>query len=263
MIRIEKDLNLVKLNSSQTRNVISSLAQAFRGDGLSMRSSGVQLVSRMNRVEINTAKKQNSLDKQIERVLKRFGGYTRTTAKNSMRYRRVKRVDPKKVWRVTVSQAAKAQPFVQQELFTPKGLIDLPYKAYPRSKPGYPPFAHELPLLRKGVMFATDRKKLNVVIGPIPAAQGIAELLEYGGTASRKVAYKRNEFGQLILSNLKGYMKQKNVRYKARPYMRPAFGETLFKLSEFLDESDLGQSFKDVIWQRASAASFSGKINYG
>ena len=241
----------------------ANLATAFRGTGgLSMRSSGVQLVSRMNQVEINTLKKQDSLDKQIDKVLKRFGGYTRTTAKNSMRYRRKKRVDPTKVWRVTVSQAAKAQPFVQQELFTPKGTIDLPYEAYPRSKPGNPPFAHELPLLRMGVMFATDRKKLNVVIGPIPAAQEIAELLEYGGTASRKVAYKRNEFGQLILSNLKGYMKQKNVRYKARPYMRPAFGETLFKLSDFLDESNLGQSFKDVIWQRAWDASFEHGKSY-
>ena len=253
---------MVKLDPAIHRQY-ANLAKAFRGTGgLSMRSSGVQLVSRMNQVEINTLKKQNSLERQIERVLKRFGGYTRTTAKNSMRYRRTKKVDPTKVWRVTVSQAAKAQPFVQQELFTPKGLIDLPYKAYPRSKPGNPPFAHELPLLRMGVQFAASRKDLNVVIGPIPAAQEIAELLEYGGTASRKVAYKRNEFGELIMSNLKGYTKQKNVKYKARPYMRPAFGQSLIKLSDFLDESNLGQSFKDVIWQRAWDASFEHGQSY-
>ena len=175
-----------------------------------MRSSGVQLVSRMNQVEINTLKKQNSLRKtnRASPTTVRWR-IPRTTAKNSMRYRNEKNeLIPRKVWRVTVSQAAQKNELIplfnSRTVYTKGNNRPAISKRIHVQNQATHLFAHELPLLRMGVMFATNSKKLNVVIGPIPAAHMIAELLEYGGTASRKVAYKRNEFGQLIMSNLKG-----------------------------------------------------------
>lgn len=93
------------------------------------------------------------------------------------------------------------------------------------SEPGHPPYSH-LGLLRSGILFSYDKAKQAVVIGPIKLNKGgeAPALLEYGGEATIEVGSRR---------------RRKNVRarYRARPYMRPAFNEELKDLPKFWRQS--------------------------
>jgi len=77
------------------------------------------------------------------------------------------------------------------------------------SKPGQAPTSW-IGLLKKFLFFSFDRSKRSVVIGPArlnKPSNDAPEVLEHGGTASRR--------------DRKG--KRRTTRYRARPYMGPAF----------------------------------------
>jgi len=82
------------------------------------------------------------------------------------------------------------------------------------SKPGQAP-TNWTGLLKKFLFFSFDRSKRSVVIGPArlnKPSNDAPELLEHGGTAPRRDPKGRNRKG-----------KRKTARYRARPYMGPAF----------------------------------------
>lgn len=254
---------MVKLDPS-IHAQYANLAKAFRGtpkrntlsrslSSYSGARGAVKVVTQMNDVVIKDAfQQERKFNHALKEVLHKFGAYVRKTAKQSMRYRRVKRLDTRFVRRVTISQAARfTGGEVQQELFTPRGKVDLPFYRYPSSKPGEPPFAHTNPLLRRLINYSVDFSDLSVVIGPLPAAQKIAELMEYGGNVERMVAFKPNEFGQLIVGGMKGQMKKKMVTYRHRPYMRPAFWKSMdFLKNTLLPRADLAKGLKNSIVQK-------------
>jgi hypothetical protein len=82
------------------------------------------------------------------------------------------------------------------------------------SPPGQPPYSH-VGLLRKFILFAYDPQRKSVVIGPTLTKEGsqAPRLLEHGGDAVLE------EGG-----------KARRVRYRPRPFMRPAFAEEQKKL---------------------------------
>ena len=87
------------------------------------------------------------------------------------------------------------------------------------SKPGRPPTSWT-GLLKKFLFFSFDRSKRSVVIGPArlnKPSNAAPELLEHGGTAQR-----RDRRG-----------KRRTIRYRARPFMRPAFRKEQKKLPKF------------------------------
>lgn len=281
---------MVKLNPA-IHAQYANLAQAFRGSGSSIPTSrsrmsrsslfskimggseknvgktGVAVITRFDKVTIKQAKSKMRVEDKVDRILHQFGAYVRNTAKNSMRYRKRKKINPRKVRRVSISLAHKikkrANPafgtLTQQKklmkgkpgLISPEGLMDLAYKEYPYSKPGDKPFAHEQPNIRKMMMFKASRFNLNVVVGPLPRANMIANLMEYGGTRVKQQAYQYNIFGQLIISNLKGYTKSMTVRYKPRPFMRPAFWKSFPFLERKIKAARLNEALADTILQRA------------
>jgi hypothetical protein len=75
------------------------------------------------------------------------------------------------------------------------------------SEPGKPPSSHT-GLLRKLIYFGYDPAGRTVVIGPTPLRSNVEAppLLEHGGTTT-----------------LVRHGKRKIARYRARPFMRPAF----------------------------------------
>ena len=75
------------------------------------------------------------------------------------------------------------------------------------SPPGQPPYSH-VGLLRKFILFAYDPDRKSVVIGPTLLREGsqAPRLLEHGGAADH-----RTETGA------------RRLRYRPRPFMRPAF----------------------------------------
>ena len=82
------------------------------------------------------------------------------------------------------------------------------------SPPGSPPHSH-VGLLRQFILFAYDRSRQSVVIGPVQLRQksDAPKLLEYGGTVVRRI--KRHT---------------RRLRYRARPHMGPAFEKELASL---------------------------------
>jgi hypothetical protein len=73
------------------------------------------------------------------------------------------------------------------------------------SPPGSPPYSH-VGLLKQGILFVYDADRKSVVVGPTllrdrPKYRDALEMLEYGGTTTRK---------------------GKPARYRARPFMGPA-----------------------------------------
>ncbi|OQB78385.1 MAG: hypothetical protein BWX88_05189 [Planctomycetes bacterium ADurb.Bin126] len=83
------------------------------------------------------------------------------------------------------------------------------------SKPGNPPSSH-VGLLKRLIFFGFDTTRKSVVIGPTPlrGTPVAPPLLEYGGRTRRK--------------DRKG--KGVTAKYKARPYMGPAFQKEKSKL---------------------------------
>jgi hypothetical protein len=80
------------------------------------------------------------------------------------------------------------------------------------SRPGQPPSSHE-GSLRRLILFAYDRARRSVVVGPAAFRRGAAPaLLEYGGTAPAPPGRRRPAI------------------YRARPYMAPALAAELPRL---------------------------------
>ena len=80
------------------------------------------------------------------------------------------------------------------------------------SDPGQPPSSHT-GLLKKLILFGYDASRQSVVIGPMKLSgrenKDAPEVAEYGGTAKRIFTIRKKRT-------------VKNVKYKARPFMRPA-----------------------------------------
>ena len=94
------------------------------------------------------------------------------------------------------------------------------------SDPGKPPSSHGGEL-KRGIFFGYDPKRETVVIGPVPlhgrGYKDALEALEYGGTVRRhKWVYP----GGQGRARLKPY----RARYRARPFMQPAFEQERPKL---------------------------------
>lgn len=91
------------------------------------------------------------------------------------------------------------------------------------SKPGQAPTSWT-GLLKKFLFFSYDRQKRSVVIGPVRLNKRGGEapsLLEHGGSAARR--------------DRKG--KRRMMRYRARPYMGPAFEKEKPKLPQMWKDS--------------------------
>lgn len=91
------------------------------------------------------------------------------------------------------------------------------------SKPGQPPFTHTQ-MLRRGVLFAYEPTRENVVIGPVQLRQGLSQnaadpvsgtvpqVLEYGG----QIRIRDRKRGSNLIT-------ERIANIEARPFMRPAF----------------------------------------
>lgn len=91
------------------------------------------------------------------------------------------------------------------------------------SKPGQPPTSWT-GLLKKFLFFSFDQAKRSVVIGPVRLNKSRGEapgLLEYGGSSARR--------------DRKG--RRRATRYRARPYMGPAFEKERQKLPQLWKDS--------------------------
>ncbi len=99
------------------------------------------------------------------------------------------------------------------------------------SPPGQPPYSH-VGLLRKFILFAYDRPRRSVVIGPTLTKEGsqAPKLLEYGGQISKTVettVTRISAAGTLVRSKEKT---TRQLHYRARPFMGPAFTAELAQL---------------------------------
>ncbi|KKM63424.1 hypothetical protein LCGC14_1511610 [marine sediment metagenome] len=99
------------------------------------------------------------------------------------------------------------------------------------SEPGRPPSSH-VGLLKRLIYFGYDPQRETVVIGPTPLhgrqTKDALEMLEYGGTTRRVLeGYSRR--------GPRG--KKRTVRYKARPFMGPAFQQVKPKLPQMWRDS--------------------------
>jgi len=94
------------------------------------------------------------------------------------------------------------------------------------SAPGEPPSSHT-GLLRRFIFFGYDRSRRSVVIGPGRLNERIGDALaalEHGGTST-------------VLEGLRGKRKKRHVKFKARPYMGPAFEREKPKLAAMWRDS--------------------------
>jgi hypothetical protein len=98
------------------------------------------------------------------------------------------------------------------------------------SPPGGPPHSH-VGLLRRLIVFAFEPRRQSVVIGPLLSngrqseRPTVPELLEEGGTVTRRTARRQPQGNGP--ERLRGSAR---LRYRARPYMRPAFERERAKL---------------------------------
>lgn len=116
------------------------------------------------------------------------------------------------------------------------------------SEPGQPPSAH-VGLIKKFLYFVWDAEKKSVVIGPAllngTKSRDTLTLMEHGGTASRRFAVVKQEKGKKGRGNKSGatrlisapWAKPQQVKYPARPFMRPALSTNLPKLPEMWRDS--------------------------
>lgn len=127
-------------------------------------------------------------------ALSRFGGYIRSVARRSMRRR--------------------------------KG--DTPSPA------GQPPFARSGEL-RDLLFFAYDHKTRTVVVGPLGfSGSDVPHLHEFGGSVNGdgRVLYLKNspgrdEAGRFVSKGLRRVRLKGDVKYPARPYMKPALDKSV------------------------------------
>ena len=210
-------------HSTASRFVVRNTARSIN----TARRAGRGLSIKMDKVVFKQDRAVRQLNRQYEILLFRFGAGVRTTAKNNQRKRVKRKPDPKLIWW--------------------NGEV---YKRWAYSEPGDPPFAHVNPVLRKAISFGVDMNSLSVSIGPLPRTRNIAALLEYGGSQVMNQNWKKDDKGRLIIGPRD--RRRMVVRYKARPYMRPAFGKMIrVTLPELLAKSRLNQGLKDTILARA------------
>ena len=103
---------------------------------------------------------------------------------------------------------------------------DLIRKRKGSAPPGSPPNSHT-GLLRNFIFFSWDEAKRSVVIGPtkLNAKNSRApELLEHGGTDQRKA---KTIYVKVPSGTRKVDIPARQVVYRARPFMQPAFDKNL------------------------------------
>ncbi|MBX3397488.1 MAG: hypothetical protein KF873_01995 [Gemmataceae bacterium] len=148
---------------------------------------------------------QSAMDRAARQVLSRLGAYVRQRAKTSMR--------------------------------KGKGV----------SRPGQPPFVHE-GSLRKLLFFAYDAASKSVIVGPLlfkrSAGTPATELLEHGGSiaGNGKVVFLtqeagRDERGKFVSRGLRRVVLDGTIRYRPRPFMRPALQAEQSKLPGLIANS--------------------------
>lgn len=137
-------------------------------------------------------KVERAVNRAGKRNLSKWGGYTRRTARSSL----------------------KPPPAKLKKLYL-KGL-----SGQPVSDPGKPPYSHT-GLIKDFLFYAWDGDSESVVVGPAALNgkkyQDALKVLEYGGTAQREYGPKREA---------------RRVTYRARPFMGPAAAETNKRLPE-------------------------------
>lgn len=162
------------------------------------------------------------LDKAAHRVLFRFGGKVRDTARKIQKKKGFARKGPAK-------QGSKAWQKWYAET-----------KDRPASPPGQPPYAYSTnpsQTLRK-VLYGYDASRQSVVVGPDlignPSGTTVPELHEHGGSKTITEVEIRPGVWRLTGSRRKptdGRKRRKRkVRYPKRPYMQPALDKNLPKL---------------------------------
>lgn len=98
------------------------------------------------------------------------------------------------------------------------------------SPPGTPPHVHT-GRLRRSILFAVDKQKHELVVGPSydkvkigGRPSWLAQMLEHGGTFQRRMDPKRSRRGR----PRKGEeVRRISVTYPARPFMAPALAKNL------------------------------------
>jgi hypothetical protein len=154
------------------------------------------------------------------RVFSQFGGFTRTTARRSMRT-----VGKRKRKAITAiidklkSPAARYNEAYRTRLYAE---LDAARRAA-TSPPNHPPNAI-VGTIKKLTVFAADTQKHSVVIGPTLANKptGAPRNLEEGGTAT-------------LVSKKTG--KARTVKIKKRPFMKPAFDKAKSRLPKMWRDS--------------------------
>jgi hypothetical protein len=223
-----------KIKSPRTPNDASRklMRSAFRDASKSV-TGGLEFFASFKQVHVNNSKYERRVEREFRIILSRFGAYVRTTAKNLLGRKNQRRViDRKKVW-----------------------YNGMRYHSWRYAKPGKPPKNH-YGGLKNSLRFTTNVRKRNVIIQTTKIGKGSsAHLLEYGGRQRIQVNWKTSKSGRLKISKLPEDLVWRSVRYKARPYMRPAFVTTYETfLPELLRRSKLPNALKGVFKQQVGAA---------
>lgn len=179
---------------------------------------GVRFTWDALRFDSNQIKKK--LDKAQINFFRHFGATVRMFARRSMR---------------TKEKKVASKTLVRRD--------GKPMLQYPRSEPGKPPFAHDRGL-KDGIRFAWDMTEKNVIIGPPPAGERIAHLLEHGGSQKVRVFYEKTPTGKILADFRK--VRSETVKYSPRPFMQPAFAANLTpeRIAFFLDGKGLDKAFE-------------------
>jgi len=140
-----------------------------------------------------------ALDKRNRRVLNRWGGYARRSARSSIR--RVGNARPRPRETTKAGRRSKAFRKWLQEV-----------RQRPASPPGSPPFTHTGGL-RNAIMYAYDPGRESVIVGPLGSKMDKAGMV--------------HELGARYMG----------ANYPARPYMRPARTKAIEQLPRFYREA--------------------------
>ena len=179
-----------------------------------------------DKLSFNSQQIKRKLDKAQNNFFRHFGATVRMYARRSMR-NKLKRVNSKTV------EFADGRP----------------YRSFPASEPGKPPFAHDKGL-KDGIRFAWDTRAGSVVVGPPPAGEDIARFMEHGGTRKVRVFYEKGPTGKVLADF--SIMRVESVTYPARPFMQPAFDANLTadRLAYFFEGKGLDKAFENSVKKR-------------
>jgi len=195
------------------------------------------------RAFFDRAQVDRKLGRAVSRILRQAGGFTRTTARRSMKKKSLK---------------GGVGLYGQKTSAATGGMI---------SGTGRPPLAYARTLKDK-IYFYADTKRKRVIIGPTATGTGAAEALEYGGSvmgyAPEKVEMridpkdgKRKLMPAMAPASLSGndrspaLFKNQRLKFKARPYMRPAFAIMMDnKLPQWLKDPSIPRSLKNSLKQQ-------------